>query len=170
VALKGDTRVSGYDNYSEVFDGDGHEQQTGGALRRQLEETLAANKRLEERLTQLERKETVGGLFKEKGIDPAAVALVPADADPQKWLEQNAQFLRTVEGVPANQEKQTAPEEKQTPPDPQLEAERQQLEGMEEAGNSGIPSTATADQITKLQSFDNEADLMAFINSGGGAG
>ena len=161
--------MSGYD-YSEVFDGDGHEQQTGGALRRQLEETLAANKKLEERLTQLERKEAVSGLFKEKGIDPAAVALVPVDADPQKWLEQNAQFLRTVEGVPANQEKQTAPEEKQAKPDPELEAERQQLEGLEDAGNSGIPSTATADQITKLQSFDNEADLMAFINSGGGAG
>lgn len=159
--------MSGYDNYSEVFDGDHREEQTGGALRKQLEETLAANKKLEDRLNMLERKETVTGLFKEKGIDPAAAALVPADADPQKWLEQNAQFLRSVEGVPANQEKQAAPEEKQAKPDPELEAERQQLEGLEEAGESGIPSTATSDQITKLQSFDNEADLMAFINSGG---
>ena len=159
--------MSGYDNYSEVFDGDGLEQQTGGALRKQLEEALGEIRSLRSELTKSKREETVTGLFKEKGIDPAAASLVPADADPQKWLEQNAQFLRTVEGVPANQEKQAAPEVEQAKPDPKLEAERQQLQGLEEAGETGIPSTATADQISKLQSFDNEADLMAYIQSGG---
>ena len=162
--------MSGYDNYSEVFDGDDLEQRTGSGLRKQLEEALGEIRSLRNELNQGKREETVSGLFKEKGIDPAAAALVPADADPQKWLEQNAQFLRSVEVPPADQEKKTAPEEEQAQkPDPELEAERQQLEGLEKAGESGIPSTATQDQLTKLQSFDNEADLMAFIQSQGGA-
>ena len=168
--LEGRTRVSGWnDSYSEVFDGDGHETQTGGALRKQLEETLAANKRLTERLDRLEQKAPLEALFKEKGIDPAAIGLVPAGTDPKEWLEQNARFLKAVE-PPMDKKVTPAEPEVEVAPDPELEAERQQLEGLEGAGNTGIPSTATSDQIQKLQSFDNEADLLNYIQSGGSVG
>lgn len=159
--------MSGYDNYSEIFDGDGHEEQSGGGLRKQLEEALSVNRKLTERLDRLEQKAPMEALFKEKGIDPAAVALVPAGAKPEEWLEQNARFLKGFEAPGTDQQQQAAPEVQQHQEDPDLEAERRQIEDLEEAGETGIPSTATADQLQKLQSFDTEEELLAYIRSGG---
>jgi hypothetical protein len=158
--------VSGYNEYSEMFDGDDLERQNGGGLRKQLEEALAANKKLSERLTNLERKDSVTGLLKEKGIAPAAAGLVPTDADPMKWIEENGHLLAKAVETPMDLKEAPTPEVEETP-DPDLEAEQRQLEDLQGASETGIPSTATADQITKLKSFETEAELMAYIQSGG---
>lgn len=163
--------MSGINDYSDLFGGDGREeQQTGGGLRKQLEDALSRVQKLEEANQRLVRKDSVSALLKEKGKDPAAVDLIPLDVDAKEWLDKHADFLRDV-GKPAptvevqTEETPAAPEVEA--PDPALEEERQAMETLQEHSTTGIPSTATADQITKMKSFDNEADLLKYIQSGG---
>lgn len=170
--------MSGINDYSDLFEDDHEERQTGGGLRKQLEDALARVQKLEEANQQLVRKDSVGALLKEKGKDPAAVNLIPLDVDAKEWLDKNGHLLadagkattKTSENVPPavetdDGEPPAAPEVVEH--DPALEEERQAMETLQEHSATGIPSTATADQIQKLKSFDNEADLLKYIQSNG---
>lgn len=155
--------MSGEYNYPDIFDGEGREEgQTGGGLRKQLEEALAANKKLSERLDKLERKAPAEELLKGKGINPQAVDLIPDGMDPKDWVEKYGHLFG---GAQPNDED---PEPEVEVHDPALDEERQALESVQQhEASTGIPSTASADQIEKLKSFESEADLLAYIQSGG---
>ena len=79
--------MSGFNN---EYDPDGFEagNSNGGGLRKQLEQLLEENKKLREAVEGGRREETVAGLLKAKGLDPAVSELIPSDADPAKWLEE----------------------------------------------------------------------------------
>lgn len=157
--------MSGYD-YSDILDDDGRQEASpGGALRRQLEETLAANKKLTERLDALERKANLEPMLKEKGIDPAVAQIMPKDANPDEWLTQFGHLFRSAKG-----ETLDAPSAAQQPnqnPTPEELAEQQALQQMQGVVPTGDSVLATQDPIEKLKGFTNEADLIAFLQQGG---
>ena len=154
--------MSGY-NYSDVLDGDGYEeQQSGGALRRQLEEALGEIKSLRGELQAKKRGETAEHLLKEKGINPQVAEAIPADVDPREWIDKFGHLFGA--GV---QTDTPAPPEVQVH-DPALDEERAALEQVaQHEASTGIPSTATNDQIEKMKSFQTEGELLAYIANGG---
>lgn len=161
--------MSGYnDNYSDLFDGEGQGRQDGSGLRKQLEEALAEIRSLRSDLTKEKRAKTLTDLFAEKGKDPAAAALVPEGADPKEWLDKFGGLLADVKKEAPKVEDQQQPPAPEVP-DPALIQEQMAMETLQglTGPGTGIPSTATADPIAKMNSFDNEADLMAYIRSQG---
>lgn len=168
--------MSGYNNndYSDVLDGDGFEQQESGkGLRAQIEKLVQKNNELMDRLNAKERGDTVASLLEEKGIDPAVSAMIPESEDPKAWVEKYGKFLgakvQEVTKDGGNLEQEQTPEVEVH--DAALEEERQAMETLQDLGpTTGIPSTASSDQIEKLKSFDNEADLLAYIQSNGAVG
>lgn len=162
-------RVSGYNYYSDEFeDEEVLGRQNGSGLRAQLEEALKEIKDLRSELNQEKRQKSLTDLFAEKGKDPAAAALVPDGVDPKEWLDKNAAFIADAKKEQAVEESPegeggAAPEV----PDPALEAERQAMERINAAAGTGIPSTATADPIQKMKSFQTKEELLAYIESNG---
>lgn len=159
--------MSGYNEYSDLFDGDGRERQDGGGLRKQLEEALSEIRNLRNELTQEKRSKDLTSLLSEMGKDPAAAALVPEGVNPKEWLAANGKFLADakVDEPKAEERKEeaSAPEV----PDPALLEEQAAFETMTGLVGTGIPSTATADPIAKMQSFQTEEELLAYIRSNG---
>jgi len=140
-----------------------------------LEEALAMNKKLVERLEGQDREKTVANLFKEKGIDPKAAALMGADADPEKWIADYGDLFagsgKKLDEPPAETGgQQAAPPAVSEDVDHDLQAEREAYEAAVAAQGHGAPSKITLNDIDKINSFENEADLMKFINSGGREG
>lgn len=140
----------------------------GSGLRKMLEETLAENKRLLARLEGEDRQAAATAALKGAGLNPAVAKLIPADADPQKWVEEN----RSLFG--------SAPEQQEEPPAgtvvaPELDAavlaEQQALEDMQQAQQDGSPSAVVAnDLLEQLNKFDGtktEDDLLRFLASNG---
>jgi hypothetical protein len=61
------------------------------ALREALEKSQEQNKALAARLEKFEQKErteSLGKALESKGLNPKIAGLIPADADPEKWVEQ----------------------------------------------------------------------------------
>lgn len=161
--------MSGYDNdYSDLFDDNGRQTQDGKGLRAQLEQALSEIRSLRTELTQEKRGKDLAALFAEKGKDPAAAALVPEGADPKDWLEKNAAFIADAKKDVPNDEHQDEPPAVPEVPDPALDEERAAFETLTGIVGTGIPSTATADPIEKMKSFQSEAELMEYIRSNGG--
>lgn len=70
------------------------EENTGGALRNQLEEALKANKELKSQVHDL----TVSQLVADKGLDRRIAKLVPQDADDiSAWLDENADLFASTQ-------------------------------------------------------------------------
>lgn len=157
--------MSGHNEYSDLFDGEGRERQDGSGLRKQLEDALGEIRSLRSELTQEKRAKELSSLFSEKGKDPAAMALVPQDADPKAWFEANAHLLADVKKAEVEQEQEAPPSPEV--PDPALIEEQAAFETLTGMVGTGIPSTASADPIQKLKSFENEEDLLAFLKSQG---
>lgn len=174
-----EVRVSGYFNqydHPEAFDADELEAQRnqgGGGLRKQLEDALASNKELIQRLDNLEKQnkaKSTEELLREKNIDPAISAMIPDGTDPAQWIETYGKFLAPK--VTEESREGTQEQGEVAPPvvefDPALEEERQAMETLHTYGpDSGLPFTASQDQIEKLKSFETEAELLAYIRSGG---
>lgn len=159
--------MSGYDNYSDLFDSDESGHQDGRGLRKQLEEALGEIRSLRNELTQEKRAKDLTTLFTEKGKDPAAAALVPKDVDPKAWLEANAAFIADAKKEEVKDEL-PAPEVQTTEVvDQALLEEQAAMETITGMVGTGIPSTATADPIEKLKSFQSEQELMDYIRSQG---
>jgi hypothetical protein len=165
VAYEREDRVSGYYEQPDPSD----ELGSGGSgLRKMLEETLAENKRLLARLEGEDRQAAATAALKGAGLNPAVAKLIPADADPQKWVEEN----RSLFG--------SAPEQQEEPPAgtvvaPELDAavlaEQQALEDMQKAQQDGSPSAVVAnDLLEQLNQFDgtkSEQDLLSFLATNG---
>ena len=82
------------------------EENTGGALRTQLEEALKANKELKSQVHNL----TVSQLVSDKGLDKRIANLVPAGTeDIGSWLDENADLF-------ASSQAKSEPEEALAPP------------------------------------------------------
>lgn len=161
--------MSGYDNYSDLFDSDESGRQDGRGLRKQLEEALGEIRSLRNELTQEKRAKDLTALFEEKGKDPAAAALVPKDVDPKAWLDANAAFIADAKKEPADPPVPAVPEvpAKHEVVDEALLQEQAAFETITGMVGTGIPSTATADPIEKLKSFQTEEELLNYIRSQG---
>lgn len=164
--------MSGYD-YSDVLNDEFEDRQTGGGLRKLLEDALAENKKLSGRLDQLERKGSTETMLKEKGIDPAVAGMIPADADPEEWL---SKFGHLVGGNKLDKENaQVAEPEVQVAPDPDVEAEQAARARMEQGAGTGSASVQNQDPLAQLNSIQTEAEMLAFLDrqrggTGGGSG
>lgn len=163
--------MSGYYNQPES-EGEQPEENTGRGLRKQLEEVLAANKKMAERLERLERGTSPTDVLKGAGLDPALVAIIPPDADPKEWVEKYAHLLgaKEVESEQREEQPEEQPEVQSQAPedeDPAVTLEREAVEAMQGARQDGSPSVITSDVIERMNKIDNEADLMRFINSNG---
>lgn len=152
--------MSGYYNQSEPDDE--IVGSSGGGLRKQLEEVLAENKRLLERLNKQDAKDTAS-LLKDKGLDPAIAELIPPDTDPAQWVEKYAHLL----GVPQNTPDPTPAAEPEAQladdSDDALVLERQALAAMQDAQESGS-SPVFSDAMERLGKVNSEAELMALIH------
>lgn len=167
--------MSGYNNnYSDdYFDENEDGQRGGGGLRKMLEETLAENKRLIQKLEERERGTSTAALLKEKGLDPAIAELIPNGEDAKAWVEKYAHLL----GVPQNTEDHTpaaAPEvQLADDTDPALIAERQRLAAerqaradMQDAAESGVPAVQQ-DLLNQMDKITSEEELMKFFQQNG---
>lgn len=155
-----------YEDYSDDLDGNGRQEETGSGLRAQLEQALAEMKSLRGELAELKtgrRTDTVTGLLESKGIDPAVAQLIPSEADAKEWLDQFGHLFGK------NLDEGNEPGELPTPeeePDPDLLAEQEAWEAANGLSNSGTP-VAVSNPIEKLNSFESEADLLAFLSEQG---
>lgn len=152
--------MSGYD-YSDVLDGDGFEdRQTGGGLRKQLEQVLEQNKKLIERLEKQDRKDSTESLLKEKGLNPEVAGMIPDGQDPAEWLQK---YGHLVGGNRLDKDTPADLPETQVAPDPDLVAEQEAQARMQQSGGAGSHVVQDQDPIAKLNSFQTEAELLAFL-------
>jgi hypothetical protein len=90
--------------------------ESGSGLRKQLTDTLAANKAYQERITSLEaerRTDKLTGLAKDAGLSGDAATRYPADAEvtPEKftaWLDEQKTFAQQLLGATTQPGAQTA--------------------------------------------------------------
>lgn len=151
-----------YDEYSDDLGGNGHQaEQSGSGLRKQLEEVLAANKSLMDRLNRLEKQPTVTALLESKGIDPAVAQIIPEDADPSEWLDKFGHLVGAkLDKVGTEQPK---PEEHKTEPDPALLEEQAAWEAANGIAQSSGTTTQVADPLAKIESFTSKEEMLAFL-------
>lgn len=164
-------RVSGNYYQSDSYDERDERRQdnSGGGLRKQLEEALAELKQLRDA-----QKASVPDLLKDKGIDPALAEIVPEGIDPKVWIDKYAHLLgaktpvEKLEGEPkeAEQPKIQAPEHE----DPALAKEREAVEAMRGAQKDGSPSVVSSDLLERMGAIDNEAELLRFFGENGAPG
>jgi len=167
--------VSGYNYGSDSEFEDNGPGSGGSGLRKMLEQVLEENKKLRESIEGKERSKTVTELLKEKELDPAIAQLIPADADPAKWLEEKAHLFATgfEKGGEKQMERQDlnkdlkvdAPSEEDLAV--QLEEQRV-LEEMSNAQQSGTPASVSNDLMEQLNKFQGSAeDLEKFFQQNG---
>lgn len=160
-------RVSGYNyqSYSDDFDG---QNNSGGGLRKQLEEALGEIRSLREKLDGDSRKKTVTDLLKDKGIDPAVSELIPSDADPTQWVDKYAHLLGVKPEKHSEVVTGTEPEIQVAPDDdPALVAEREALEAMRGAAESGSQATISNDLIEGMNKINTEEELISYFKKNG---
>lgn len=160
-------------SYYQSDDDEFDRQSSGGGLRKQLEEALGEIRSLRQALDGDKRQKTATDLLKDKGIDPAVAELIPADADPKEWVEKYAPLLGAKGTEVTNlkpQAEATAPEVLMAPDDdPALVAEREALEAMRDAQESGSQATVSNDLIEKMGKINTEEELLAFFRTNGTA-
>lgn len=160
--------MSGYDNYSDVLDDDGfQDRQTGSGLRKQLEQVLEQNKKLIERLEQSDRKNSTESLLKEQGINPAVAGMIPADRDPAEWL---TEFGHLVGGNKLDKQDPAPTPEGQVAPDEDLAAEQAAMARMTRDASAGSHVVQEQDPLAKLDSFDTQEAMLAFLEGERGGG
>lgn len=163
--------MSGY-NYNQS-DPDGYGDNSGGGLRKQLEEALGEIRSLREQIDGQQRQRTVTALLKDKGLDPAISELIPADADPAKWIEEKGHLLgvqpaKTSENAAEAVQPGTEPElHVAVQDDPAIVAEREALADMQAAHEDGSQATVSSDLFEKMDKIQSEDELMAFFRSNG---
>lgn len=163
--------MSGYYNQSENPDGYG--DSGGGGLRKQLEEALGEIRSLRQQIDGQARQKTVTALLKDKGLDPAISELIPADADPAKWIEEKGHLLgvqpaRTSENANEAPQPGTEPEiHAAVEDDPAVVAERQALADMQNAAEDGSQAVVDTDLFDRMNKIQSEDELLAFFRSNG---
>jgi hypothetical protein len=165
--------VSGYFNDDSDFE-DEDRNNSGKGLRKMLEETLAENRKLIQRLEQRERGNSTSELLKSKGLDPAIAELIPDGQDAKEWVDKYAHLL----GVPDNHEELAPAVEPEVQlsddSDPaivlrraELAAERQALADMQDAAESGMPASVHNDLVDRMDKITSEEELMKFFRENG---
>jgi len=160
--------VSGFD-YSDVLDDFDHEDQqnSGGGLRKLLEDSLKREKELASRLDRLEQGQTVDALLKEKGINPAVKNLVPAGANVEEWLAS----YQEIHGAQQQSQQDSPPPADVDDVNAQLDAEREALARMQQDANASGSTVTQQDPFSQLGAVNSEAELLALIDqSKGGPG
>lgn len=166
--------MSGYNNWSDEpdFDNEGGSQ-GGGGLRKMLEETLAQNKVLIQKLEQRERGTDTAALLKDKGIDPAIAEIIPPNEDPVAWVEKHGHLFGVHEK--RDDERQTDPDV-QIPADDdpaviarkaELAAEQKALADMQDAAESGLPASVHDDLVNRMNKIESEEELLKFFAENG---
>lgn len=164
-------RVSGFYNQPDPDDFENEVQgNNGGGLRKMLEETLAENKKLLAKLEERERGNSTADLLKGKGLDPAIAELIPADQDPEAWVEKYAHLLGVPKNTPAEEPAAEPEIQLADDSDPALIAEREALAAMQDAAESGSPAVVSSDVLERMSKINTEEELMAFFKSNGATG
>lgn len=161
--------MSGFYNQSDSID----EESTDGSgkgLRKQLEEVLAMNKRLVERLDGAERQKTATDLLKDKGIDPAVAELIPENVDPAKWIEERAHLFGITKGEQLEEAPAQTPGVVIAPDDPALAEEARALADIRDAAEQGQPASVTPELIEQMEAIDSEAEFLRFLSKQGANG
>lgn len=132
-------------------------------------------KALKTEKTQRERAEQIGSTLKEKGLDPAMAAIIPADANPTEWIDTYGHFLNTGAALP---QVPATPPTPQAPvvvdnQDPAVNAEidaeaiaAAQMQAAEQTGYA-TPEVINA-QMQELTKVKTEDDLIRLIQQDGG--
>jgi hypothetical protein len=156
-------RVSGYYNQSDSDDFDGVADNSGGGLRKLLEDTLAENKRLREAIEGGSREKAVTDLLKDKGLDPAVASVIPKDADPAEWLGKNGHLFVSTKSQVEDEAKPEAEAQSQAAQQANEahDAERAAREQMAEAEASGY-AVVTQSDLERVEAMSAE-DLLAEI-------
>lgn len=157
--------MSGY-NYSDPDD-DFESGNSGGGLRKQLEQLLEENRNLR-KLVEGDRHSAAEQLLKEQGIDPVVLQLKSEGEDPVEWVNRNAHLLGATKSEPEPQAKIDEP--KVTAPaveDPAITAEREAREAMTQAQEAGSQSVVETDLRAQMDKIDTEDELMAFFRAHG---
>lgn len=136
---------------------DQHDEQSGSALRKQLEAALAENAELKQQA----RVSAISKALDDKGFDPGATALVAAQVkDPgelDSWLEANGKFLAKKAAPPAEEEPPADP-----PPPPVSDEQRKALQQVVNHGPSdGQPSPS--DFEAELARVNTREELDALL-------
>lgn len=165
--------MSGYNEWSDENDfGNEGGSQGGGGLRKMLEETLAENKRLIQKLEGRDREKDTTALLKDKGIDPAIAAIIPANEDPAAWVEKHGHLF----GVQEKQDEQAVVPDVQVPADDdpavqarqaELLAEQKALADMQNAAESGLPASVHDDLVNRMNKIESEEELIKFLAENG---
>jgi hypothetical protein len=160
--------VSGY-----FDDPDERSDNSGGGLRKQLEDLLSENRELRKLVEgdrQAAKATTATDLLKSKGLDPAVLQLVPEEADPVEWVEKYSHLLG-AKGTETDETKIDEPAvEAASDDDPALVAEREALAAMQDAATAGSQATVSNDVIEKMKNITDEAEFLKFIRENGGVG
>lgn len=145
------------------------------SLRSAYAKQNARLKELETKETQRERAEQIGSTLKEKGLDPAMAAIIPADANPTEWIDTYGHFLNTGAATP---QVPATPPTPQAPvvvdnQDPAVNAEidaeaiaAAQMQAAEQTGYA-TPEVINA-QMQELTKVKTEDDLIRLIQQDGG--
>lgn len=167
--------MSGYNEWSDENEFENERgSQGGGGLRKMLEETLAENKRLIQKLEERDRGKSTAALLKDKGLDPAIAEIIPEGEDAAAWVNKYAHLL----GVPANSEDETpaADPELQLSDDDdpavqlrraELAAEQKALADMQDAQEQGLPASVHNDLIDRMEKVQTEEELLKFFRENG---
>ena len=160
--------MSGYYDPSDPDGFESNQNNSGGGLRKQLEEALGEIRSLREKLEGDSRTKTVTALLKDKGLDPAIQELIPSDTDPAQWLEKYAHLLgvqgaEKLEDAPVTVPKiQTASDD-----DPALVAEREALAAIQDAAESGSQAIISNDLIEGMDKINTEEELISYFKKNG---
>lgn len=154
------------------FDDDYGQSSNDGpkALREALEK---AQERIKEQDAQLakfaaqERTKTLGEALKSKGLDPKIAGIIPADADPEKWVEEfGSLFATTTPGGDQGESQGQANEAGTTV----TEADQTALSQMSStADSSGAQTAGSAEQAYKarLAAATTAEEVMAIAAESG---
>lgn len=164
--------MSGYYNQSDSYEDDNLGDNSGGGLRRQLEDALAELKALRQEVSGSKREETVASLLKDKGLDPAVAELIPSDADPKAWLEQKGHLFvapaPVVDETKPDAEAQARAAQQTEEANALEAAAREQMANAEAAGYTAV-SQSDIDRIAGLSDDDFLAELAKARADGAGS-
>lgn len=165
--------MSGYNYNSDDEDFENEvSSNSGGGLRKMLEEALGEVKSLKAQLNSDKREKSATELLKSAGLDPAIAELIPQDADPKAWIEEKAHlFGLKVQGDPNPVlEDEAEASEIQVPDDsdPALVLEREARAAMNDAQESGSPAHVDSDLLERMDKITSEDELIKFFQSNGG--
>lgn len=167
--------MSGYNNYSDDYELENEEQSRGGGgLRKMLEEALAENKKLLNKLNEQERGKSTAALLKEKGLDPAIAEIIPEGTEPKEWVEKYAHLLGVPDNTPSDEPAADPELQLSDDSDPALVARQQELANeqaalaaMQDAAEAGYPPEVGNDLMERMNKIDNEADFLQFLRENG---